>query len=92
MSSTFGEIHNKKNKLRISCDEIDAVITKRIKSYLSGNQIFENLVEQELKKRLSHLPKIDSEIHSARQQLQEIKEGMEGLKTDLLSKNRLKSD
>lgn len=73
---------NYKHNIRIRCDEIDKVITMRIKSYFSNNQHFEQLVAEAIRKRQSDLPKIERELKSSIKKLA----GLEAKENELREK------
>lgn len=80
--------YNRRNNIRIRCDEIDPIIIGRIKSYFKGNQVFPKLVERAIRQRTSELPKIEAEISRLAKQLRAIDETNQDLRQQLLDKNR----
>jgi DNA invertase Pin-like site-specific DNA recombinase len=76
--------HNRKNNLRIRCDEIEPAIVKRVKDYFIDNELFAKLVEKAIRNREEQLPRIDAEVQRVRKQLKDLEESEADLRRQLL--------
>lgn len=76
--------HNKKNDVRIRCDEIDELILKRLNDYLSKEEAFVSLVKKAMNQRNRALPEIKSKILEVEQELKRIEKEESAIKMQLL--------
>lgn len=51
---------NKKNRVRLYCDEIDKIIIDRVKSYMSGNTRYQEMITEFVKKKNSRITTVDT--------------------------------
>ena len=66
--------YNRKNDVRIRCDELDDLVIKRLKKYLRGHECFIKLVEQANKMKSESLSEVEAELKQLREELQKINE------------------
>jgi DNA invertase Pin-like site-specific DNA recombinase len=76
--------HNRKNDLRIRCDEIHPVVIKRIKTYLVGHPEFNERVEAAVLRRQTELPRLESRLSDIARKIKKIDEGEEALRNQLV--------
>lgn len=67
-------------------DEIEKIVIDRIKAYFKGNDIFNNLVKETVKKRISELPKTDHEIERINKELKDLDDESQDLCNELREK------
>jgi DNA invertase Pin-like site-specific DNA recombinase len=75
----------------LKCSEIEEVVIDRIKSYFKGNEIFNRLVANAVKKRITEVPKIDHQIIFLKRELEELEDENQDLLKRLRSKEHRKS-
>lgn len=76
--------YNKKNQLRIRCDEIDDLVMKRLNDYLSKEEAFISLVKKAMTLKNKKLPEIKARICELEKDLTQIEKEEGGIKTQLL--------
>ncbi len=75
--------YNKKNKIRIRCDELDPIIIRRFKSYVKDHDLYQGLVQQAIRRRQTNLPKVDAQIQTLRKALADLDDGEAKLRGEL---------
>lgn len=76
--------HNKKNNIRIRCDELDDLVLKRLNEYLSNDEHFKSLVHKASNQKSETIPSIKSKMAKLEKELQKIECDEDGIKGQLL--------
>lgn len=84
--------HNRKHNIRIRCDEIDPIVTKKIKDYLKNTSKFEDILKKALKDRFDQIPKVDARIRGVKSQLLELQSDDDDLLKQYLELKRSRQD
>ncbi len=80
--------YNKKNKIRIRCDEIEPFIIREIRQEFGSDDRFSAMVESAIKRRQTELPKVVYQIKSVQKRLAEVLETSSELRNQLTDKER----
>lgn len=75
---------NKKNDIRIRCDELDDLINKRLNDYLSNDENFQMLILKSISQRSLEIPKINEQIKELKKSLDKILKQENGIKDKLM--------
>lgn len=78
---------NKKNKIRIRCEEIDDLVLKRLNEYLSNDSHFKSLVDKSLTQKNEAIPLLKAKIAKLQKELKKIEKEEDGIKGQLLVTN-----
>lgn len=75
---------NKKNKIRIRCEEIDDLVLRRLNEYLSNDSHFKSLVEKSKAQQSNSIPLIKARIAKLERDMKKIDKEEDGIKGRLL--------
>ena len=76
--------YNAKHKIRIRCDELDPIILKRVKEYLTDNDVFPAMVRRAIERQHAELPSIATEMATKEKALAELDLAEKELNSKLL--------
>lgn len=76
--------HNKKNNIRIRCDELDDLVLKRLNEYLSNDEHFKSLLHKASTQKSEMIPSIKAKMAKLEKELQKIERDEDGIKGQLL--------
>lgn len=76
--------HNKKNNIRIRCDELDQLVLRRLNDYLSNDVHFKSLVQKASTQRDDAVPSVKGKISKLEKELLKIEKEEDGIKGQLL--------
>lgn len=76
--------HNKKNNIRIRCDELDGLVLKRLNEYLSNDEHFKSLVHKASTQKGEAIPSVKAKVSKLEKELQKIEKEEDGIKGQLL--------